>query len=220
MRLRSPVLAEGHCLGQFWRLYRYVRMKSPFGINNPRVTAAQEHFWAVLGAALSFAGRCSNYPHLTTQSFIQSFPGHWGKSRTQGKLLIPQKPGFGSEVATNSIETNQQRRSLVESSSSLKWERKQPATGREEGLSGGPTSWDPNATTRQAVHSTRGASIPRGSCLDMQEGQGHQQPRHRLSPDKVSVWPGRGSGARCLHGAPRPLKEFDIFPLYKKSWEV
>lgn len=73
-----------------------------------------------------------------TQSFIQSpFPGHWGESRTQAKLLIPQKPGFGSEAATNSMETNQRRRSLAENSSSLKQERKQTATGREEGLAAG-----------------------------------------------------------------------------------
>lgn len=69
-----------------------------------------------------------------TQSFIQSpLPGYWGESRTQGKLLIPQKPSFGSEAATNSMETNQQRRSLAENSSSLKQEKKQTATGREEG---------------------------------------------------------------------------------------
>lgn len=82
MRLGSPVFA-GHCLGQFWRLYRYVRMKFPFGINNTTVTVAQEHFQAVLGAALSFARRRSNYPHLMTQSFIQSFPGHWGETNSR-----------------------------------------------------------------------------------------------------------------------------------------
>lgn len=214
MRLGSPVFA-GHCLGQFWRLYRYVRMKSPFGINNATVTAAQEHFRAVLGAALSFARRRSNYPHLTTQSFIQSFSGHWGQTE-----LKESSWSHRNQVSVLKQQRTQWKQNNKEGAlgrAAAAWSGEKAASHWEGGgplWGGGPTSWDPNATTRPAVHSTRGALIPSGSWLGTQEGQGHQQPRHRLRRDKVSAWPGRGSGARCLQGAPWPLKGFDFSPLY------